>query len=626
MLAAAPARRDGERVRATREGGVAVEIAFLASYGMPPGPLLAATRAADDGVTADQALLAEGPMREEDFYRLLARHLGAPYYCAEMKIGPCDPGRAVATGIAPLTPNAQGLRHVLAPRGRALALLLAAAPKRSPPAFAISSPQRLGAAIRLQMGRRVAQEAAGGLEQADPALSAHAGLSNGQLACIGLLAFGAPPFGALQPHALAALCAIVLYAAFAASVALRFAALAAGAPARAPAPLDEGELPVYSIIAPLYREAKVAARLIDALDAIDYPRSKLDIKIVIERDDLETLRALAQMRLASRYDVIVAPPGAPATKPRALNVALPFARGDLIVIYDAEDSPAPDQLRRAAARFCEDPTVDCLQARLVVDNIDDSWLTRLFAMEYAALFDIVNPGLATLGAPIALGGTSNHFRADALRRVGGWDAWNVTEDADLGLRLARFGRRVGTLDSDTYEEAPATFANWFSQRRRWLKGWMQTLAVHTREPRRLFRELGAARALAALALMLGAAVGGLLGPALGTYALWRGLAGDLFAAQTTFQAVGNALALALMGSGFLAIAIPIVLALRGRGLQRLYRSLPLLPLYYCLVSIAAWAALIDLALWPFHWPKTEHGLARTSARASSRPRERLSLS
>jgi hypothetical protein len=153
------------------------------------------------------------------------------------------------------------------------------------------------------------------------------------------------------------------------------------------------------------------------------------------------------------------------------------------------------------------------------------------------------------------------------------------------------------------------------------KGWMQTLAVHTRDPRRLLRELGAARALAALGLMLGGALGGLLGPALAAWALWRCFAGDLFRAQSTLQAVGNALALVLMFAGFQAMVIPIVLALRGRGLQRLYRSLPLLPLYYCLVSIAACAALIDLARRPFHWSKTEHGLARTSARASSHRRD-----
>jgi len=618
------ARRDGERIRLPREGAIAAEIAFLARYGMPPGPLLAATRAAQDGgVTADQALLADGPLREEDFYRLLARCLGAPQFSAEMAIAPCDPSAAVACGVAPLAPNAQGLRYVLAPRGRVLASLLAAAPKRSPPAFAIASPQRLGAAIRRQAGRRIADEAAYALERAEPALAARANFSNGQLACAAVLAFAAPLAAWEQPHALGALCAIVLYAIFAASVALRFAAIAARAPVRADPPLDDRDLPVYSIIAPLYREARVAARLIEALEAIDYPKARLDIKIVVEGHDLETLTALARMRLPARYDVIVAPPGAPATKPRALNVALPFARGEFVVIYDAEDAPAPDQLRRAAARFQADPGVDCLQARLAIDNIDDSWLTRMFAMEYAALFDIINPGLAALNAPIALGGTSNHFRAEVLRRVGGWDAWNVTEDADLGLRLARFGRRVGALESDTCEEAPADFRNWFGQRRRWLKGWMQTLAVHTRAPRRLFGELGALRALAALALMLGAALGGLLGPALSAWALWRVAGGQLLAAPTVLQGVGDALALALLLAGFLAMGIPIVLALRGRGLQRLYASLPLLPLYYALVSLAAWAALIDLAWRPYHWSKTEHGLARTSARASGEVRDRL---
>ena len=216
-----------------------------------------------------------------------------------------------------------------------------------------------------------------------------------------------------------------------------------------------------------------------------------------------------------------------------------------------------------------------------------------------------------------------HFRVEALRGVGGWDAWNVTEDADLGLRLARFGRRVGALDSDTYEEAPADLRIWFGQRRRWLKGWMQTLAVHTRSPRRLFRELGAARGLSALALMLGAALGGLLGPALTVCALWRIVAGQSLDPPTAWEGVGEALALALLVCGFQAVAIPIVLALRGRGLRRLYPSLPVLPLYYGLVSIAAWAALIDLARRPYHWSKTEHGLARSSARASGQLRDRL---
>ncbi len=211
----------------------------------------------------------------------------------------------------------------------------------------------------------------------------------------------------------------------------------------------------------------------------DYPKAKLDIKLVIEAGDEETLDAIIAERLPPRYDVIVVPPGKPRTKPRALNVALDVARGDLLCVYDAEDEPAPDQLRRAAARFAADATLDALQGRLTIANWRDCWLSFMFAVEYASLFELINPGLSALDLPVALGGTTNHFRTAVLRRVGGWDAWNVTEDADLGLRLARFGARVGALDSETVEEAPNELANWFRQRTRWQKGWMRLVKART---------------------------------------------------------------------------------------------------------------------------------------------------
>ena len=222
----------------------------------------------------------------------------------------------------------------------------------------------------------------------------------------------------------------------------------------------------------------------------DYPRSKLDIKLVVERDDEAARRALKSLDLPARYEIVVAPSGLPATKPRALNVALPAARGALVVVYDAEDEPDADQLRLAAARFAAEPYVHCLQAALTIDNAADSWISAMFAIEYATLFDLIDPGFAALDLPIPLGGTSNHFRVDTLKRVGGWDAWNVTEDADLGMRLASAGARVGALASSTTEEAPAEFAAWFRQRVRWQKGWMQTLIVHSRRPLRFARALG----------------------------------------------------------------------------------------------------------------------------------------
>ena len=321
------------------------------------------------------------------------------------------------------------------------------------------------------------------------------------------------------------------------------------------------------------------------------------------------------MRLPPRYDVIVAPPGAPSTKPRALNVALGAVQGELVVIFDAEDEPDGDQLRLAAARFAAEPDVDGLQARLTIHNAADCWLSELFAIEYAALFDFVNPGLAALDLPIALGGTSNHFRARTLRRVGGWDAWNVTEDADLGLRLARFGARIGALASDTSEEAPNELKNWFRQRVRWQKGWLQTLIVHSRHPIRFCRELGARRATSAAALIAGTVFGGLFGPPLLAEALVRAFCGGLAGGGivATFEDVVTYI---LTLSGLQALIIPSLVAMRRREMRGAGRAVALMPAYYVLVCLATWAALFDLVVRPFHWSKTEHGRARLATVAS----------
>jgi len=605
-----------------RASGFAPEIAFLSNHGVAPGVLLAAsTEAARCGVTGDAALLSGGLMGEEDYYRALARHLRVPYFCGDLAVSAkADPVRSIEAGIVPLAANGQGLAAAVAPRGQAVKLLLAAA-GRLPQTFVICAPQRLAALVRAKRGPKIAEDAAGAVERRDASLSARAGLSAGQFATACAVVIGAWYLWLFSPTTLNLLCSTALWLVFAGAILLRMAAAAASEPMRPGPALAERDLPVYSIIAPLYREANVVARLIEALDALDYPKAKLDIKLVVERHDLETLSAIARLRLPARFDVIVAPAGAPATKPRALNVALPYVRGEIVVVYDAEDSPEPRQLRRAAAHFAVESDLDCLQARLVIDNADDSWLTRLFAIEYAALFDIVNPGLAALGAPIALGGTSNHFRTRVLREVGGWDAWNVTEDADLGIRLALAGRRVAALDSDTYEEAPADLRRWFSQRSRWLKGWLQTLIVHSRHPVRLVRRLGPMRAAAVGALIAGTVLGGLFGPLLLAQAIWRTFFSQPIGAPSAVETAGAVITYILMLSGFQAILIPAIVAMRQRGLEQYYRWLALLPFYYCLISLAAWAALFEFVRRPFHWSKTEHGLARTSTRAKRAGRD-----
>ena len=326
--------------------------------------------------------------------------------------------------------------------------------------------------------------------------------------------------------------------------------------------------------------------------------------------------ALASLRLPYWVETVVAPHGVPRTKPRALNIALPLARGSLLAVYDAEDEPDPGQLRAAAERFAvESPTLACLQASLAIDNMADTQLAALFGVEYAALFDVQLRGLAALDMPIPLGGTSNHFRVSALRRVCAWDAWNVTEDMDLGLRLARFGYSVKTLASTTYEEAPATIDAWLKQRRRWMKGWMQTLLTHCREPGRIVREIGPLRALAAFSLIASPLAGFLMAPLVAVR-----LGYDLFSdsnflrPQTLRQLAESTSAGFILVGGAVALLWPILLGMRRRGLFAFSSCLLWLPLYLTLLSWAAWRALFDLLDDPYHWAKTEHGLARSSRR------------
>src|ERR1700735_184042 len=340
-----------------------------------------------------------------------------------------------------------------------------------------------------------------------------------QTAAIGAAAILAFFLGLSDFEVLQALSSAALWLIFSASVTLRSMAAVAKGPEISSLQVADDVLPNYTIVVALYRETSVVEDLVKAIDALDYPKGKLDIKLVVEQRDAETLGRIAELRLPARFEVVVAPSGKPQTKPRALNIALSSARGDLVVVYDAEDAPAPDQLRLAASRFAAEKDLDCLQARLAIRNHGESWLSKLFAIEYAILFDVLNPGLCALDLPIPLGGTSNHFRVRSLVAVGAWDEWNVTEDADLGVRLSRFGYRVKALDSDTWEEAPFEVGNWFRQRVRWQKGWMQTLIVHSRRPIFFWRDLGPRRAVAAATLIVGAIFGCMLWPvfAVGTH-------------------------------------------------------------------------------------------------------------
>ncbi len=359
----------------------------------------------------------------------------------------------------------------------------------------------------------------------------------------------------------------------------------------------------------------------------DYPAEKLDVIIAVEADDRETQAAIAACNNRLAVAVIPVPPGGPRTKPNALNAALPFARGTFTVIYDAEDRPEPNQLRDALQAFrTGGDDLACVQARLSIDNTADSWLARLFTAEYAGQFDVFLPGLTAFGLPLPLGGSSNHFQTGILRAVHGWDAFNVTEDADLGMRLARFGYRSEVIESTTYEEAPAHLAPWLRQRTRWFKGWMQTWAVHMRKPWRLIRDLGPAGFLSFQLIVGGNALAALVHPLLIAGIIYSEVNGiPIWRAGSTADTLLATLYGTAIVAGYLTSVFLGWLGLSRRGLLTTAWVLVLTPVHWLLLSLAAWRALYQLVVAPHAWEKTEHGLAKSSRLATRMARVLLAL-
>ncbi len=379
------------------------------------------------------------------------------------------------------------------------------------------------------------------------------------------------------------------------------------------AALDARRLPTYTILVPLRDEAEVLMQLAQALDRLDYPHDRLDIKLLLEEDDRRTLAASRALKLPACFEIVVLPDAEPRTKPKACNYGLLHARGEYVVIYDAEDMPEPDQLKKAVAAFrMADPRVACVQAKLSYYNRLQNSLTRWFTAEYAMWFDLLLPGLQAARMPIPLGGTSNHLRVAALRQVGGWDPYNVTEDADLGIRLHKAGYRTLLINSDTYEEANAEFVNWVRQRSRWVKGYVQTWLVHMRHPGSLLRELGWRGFIGFQAMILGTPLTFLLNPVLWlvTTAWFLTAAGAIEAMFPTWVYYVGMLT---MLSGNFTFAYLNMIALARRGEWDLMESAATSPLYWMLMSLAAWKGMLQLLTRPSHWEKTVHGLWRPQA-------------
>jgi len=385
------------------------------------------------------------------------------------------------------------------------------------------------------------------------------------------------------------------------------------------AALDEHSLPVYTVLVPMYHETPSLPRLLQALENLDYPTSKLDIKLVLEADDAAMIQAAFALKPSHHFDIIRVPPGMIRTKPKACNYALHFARGEMVTVFDADDVPDPLQLKKAVITLRNMlPEVACLQARLNYFNTNDNLLTRFFSLEYTMLFHFMLYGLERIGIPIPLGGTSNHIALSRLKGLGEWDPYNVTEDADLGTRLAAQGMRTAMLDSYTMEEAPNTIALWVRQRSRWIKGYMQTWLVHMRQPVTLAQSLGFKGFLGFQCFIGLPCFSFLTAPIVWALSFWlishkEILHHSLFADWLIWVGITNLVLYLITHWG---IALYSALLYEDHRPSMIIAAL-FYPFYLILHTIASYRAFWQLIVRPHFWDKTIHGLAKPPMMALS---------
>ena len=384
--------------------------------------------------------------------------------------------------------------------------------------------------------------------------------------------------------------------------------------------LADAYWPSYTILCPLYQEVEIVPQFVKAMQELDYPTDRLQILFLTEDNDTETREAIASMHLPPHFEIITVPEGEPRTKPRACNFGLLQARGDYIVIYDAEDIPDPLQIKKAVLTFAKQgPQVACVQAKLNFYNENQNLLTRWFTAEYSLWFDLTLPGMQQAGLPLPLGGTSNHFRAETLRKLGAWDPFNVTEDCDLGQRLARYQLKTAMLDSTTYEEANSQVKNWIRQRSRWIKGYMQTYLVYMRQPWQ-YLQPSRLREFFTLQLVIGGKTAVLfLNPLMWllvlVYFLFRPIVGETY--RTLFPLpvlyMGT---ICLVFGNFFYVYSHLIGCLKRRQYSLIKWTL-LIPIYWAMTSVAGFYALYQLIFKPHYWEKTKHGLHLLKGNATS---------
>ncbi|WP_294181260.1 glycosyltransferase [uncultured Schumannella sp.] len=471
----------------------------------------------------------------------------------------------------------------------------------------------------------IADEAANGLFRRSPLLSAKTVFSRGQTAGFVLLGLAVAAAAVFWPVQTAGALVTAMSLVFLVGTVFRYVVAVRGArfdmvervTDADVAELRERALPRYTVLVPLYADGHLVDRLVSNLSRLDYPPEKLEVLFLVEEADTATADAIRAARPPANFRVITIPPGEPQTKPRALNVGLFFATGEYLVIFDAQDSPDRDQLKKAVIAFRRgDARLVCVQASLTNFNSSENTLTRLSTLESSSWFDYVLAGLDALDLPMPLGGTSNHFRTAALVELGGWDPHNMTEDADLGIRAKALGHQVGLINSATEDEAITSVAVFVRQRTRWLKGYMQTALLHARRPRELIAKIGLRR-FAAFAVL----IGGTPLTFLAVIPLWIASVATLL---TPSAELAELFPVGLLWMSFLNFVIGnsalVYLAMMGpykRGQFDVIFTSLLYPFYVLVLSLAAYRALAQLFTKPHYWEKTQRGVSRVAPDVTS---------
>ncbi len=584
--------------------------------------------ARDTNVRLGKALLTLGYLNQDQLTQTLSDQFGLPVFDLSSAEVDAEVARAVPeelsrrAGVLPLAIDERQAMVAIVDPADSDALAAAEEALGLPLTLVLVSEQQMDAALQTLYRSEYAERASLELLSRTPEDSAALVWTRAQLIWIGIIAATILLSMLLRPIATATVLvtgatffytALSLYKFVLISRSLSGTLEETVTPEEAAA-LSERDLPIYTVLVPMYHEASVLNGLVEGLSRLDYPSTKLDVLLLLEEDDHETQAAAAAMRLPEGFRVLVVPTMHPKTKPKACNYGLLQATGELLVIYDAEDVPEPDQLRKAVAIFRRyDDRLVCIQSKLNYFNRDQNILTRWFTIEYSTWFDLLLPGLDRTGAPIPLGGTSNHFRTEALRQLGGWDPFNTTEDADLGLRVFKRGFRTVVMNSTTYEEANSNLHNWLRQRSRWVKGYMQTWLVHMRHPIRTLREIGFWPFFSFQMIVAGTWFSLLVNPIFWLLTMLWFLAKWSVIQQIFPAPIFYIGAFGLYVGNFTFVYVHVAGCLR-REYYHLVKYALFVPVYWVLMSVAAWMAFRELLFKPHYWQKTQHGLFTGKAR------------